>query len=628
MGLRYTMFRLAHELKKRTGLFKANFPTRVDSIHFPGINDWRKNARPFFNWQRESQPQLSRISLVHLKNKIGKLKNGEICYFSGDYHKVPLNDWHLNPSTGFTYLRDKHWTEISDFNPEQGDIKYVWEKARFSWIYDIIRYDQHTNSDSSRFVFDSIDSFIAQNPMNQGPNYVCSQEISLRVLNWFFVLYYYKDSNVLDDKFFAKILNSIYWQMDHVYKNIHFSRIAVRNNHAITETLALYLTGLLFPFIKDAKKWQTKGKHWFEQEIEYQVYEDGTYLQFSMNYHRVVVQLMTWAIVLSEQNGEQLSADVYDGAKKCLKFLRACQDEKSGHLPNYGANDGALFFPLSDAEYRDYRPQLDALQAALKIPFEKPISQNSLEELSWHSLTPTYSKAESHKHINESTDKPVIIKSFNIGGYYTIRDQHSFTFIRCGSHKDRPSQADNLHLDIWINGENVFRDAGTYKYNATPENIKLFFGTRSHNTLMIGDYDQMLKGPRFVWFNWTQSLSSKLNEDENSTVFDGKVAAFQHVNKKITHQRTVTKDKNQLQWEITDTVLPNVALPLRQFWHPHPDWVERIGINALDQDGKALDLHVSQSWYSSCYGEKDEVPEWYFETQGSSIRTQITIKEV
>ena len=49
---------------------------------------------------------------------------------------------------------------------------------------------------------------------------------------------------------FKRIINSIYWQIDHVYKNINFSRKTVRNNHAITETLSLYLSGLLFPFFR------------------------------------------------------------------------------------------------------------------------------------------------------------------------------------------------------------------------------------------------------------------------------------------------------------------------------------------------------------------------------------------
>lgn len=30
---------------------------------------------------------------------------------------------------------------------------------------------------------------------------------------------------------------------------------------------------------------EAKRKNWFEKEISYQIYEDGTHLQFSMNYH-------------------------------------------------------------------------------------------------------------------------------------------------------------------------------------------------------------------------------------------------------------------------------------------------------------------------------------------------------
>ena len=53
--------------------------------------------------------------------------------------------------------------------------------------------------------------------------------------------------------------------------------------------------------------------------------------------------------------------------------------------------------------------------------------------------------------------------SFDKGGYYCIREKDTFSFIRCGRHKDRPAHADNLHLDIWYQGEN----GGSYKYNTT-----------------------------------------------------------------------------------------------------------------------------------------------------------------
>lgn len=58
----------------------------------------------------------------------------------------------------------------------------------------------------------------------------------------------------------------------------------------LPETLALYLVGLLYPSFPEAARWKIKGMKWFEEEVAYQIYEDGTFLQFSMNYHRVVSQ--------------------------------------------------------------------------------------------------------------------------------------------------------------------------------------------------------------------------------------------------------------------------------------------------------------------------------------------------
>lgn len=65
---------------------------------------------------------------------------------------------------------------------------------------------------------------------------------------------------------------------------------------------------------------EKKGKKWFEEEIKYQVAEDGTYLQFSMNYHRVVVQLLTWAITLADRNGERFCDEVYKRAYQSVNF--------------------------------------------------------------------------------------------------------------------------------------------------------------------------------------------------------------------------------------------------------------------------------------------------------------------
>ena len=615
MGWRYTQFRMKHELLQRTGLLKKKFPIAPAYEQYLTLQEWKRNSGKFFFCSKESLSFQQQPSEA-IEERFRKLMTGKLVFFNSSEFNIGSDyDWITNPDSGYRYDIKKHWTEIADYSIEAGDIKYVWEKSRFSFLYDIIRYDYHFDKDCSQFVFSEILSWIKANPINCGPNYRCSQEISLRILNWTFALYYYKDSFFLTEEVFNKIQFAIYWQMDHVYKNIDFSRIAVRNNHAITETLTLYLIGLLYPQFPNSLKWKKKGKRWFEEEITYQVYEDGTFLQFSMNYHRVVGQLLTWGIVLAERNNEVFAPVVYERAKRSVEFLRTCMVDESGYLPNYGANDGALFFKLNDSDYRDYRPQLAALATALNVELG---FDTKLEDVYWYGLE----NAKGKKWVPATG-----VHSFDKGGYYIFREKDTLSFIRCGNHKDRPSQADNLHLDIWYKGQNVLLDAGSYKYNTDKETLKYFMGTASHNTVMLDDYDQMKKGSRFIWYNWTQAREALTEETNESFYFKGVISAFTFLSKNILHQREVKKEKGKPAWIITDTLINKPAtLSMKQLWHlplQHFPVVWR----SWNIKNESIEGQLSTGYVSPLYGMKERCEMITFQTMENKIVTDIETTE-
>jgi hypothetical protein len=599
MGFRYVAYRAWHEVEKRSGILKRRFPTKPVFQEFISKEEWKNLPVRFF----DLTPTLPHSELTTLKNRVQAFQQGYLTFFSAQAYKV--NDWLTNPVTGYRYDTSKHWTEIPDFSAEAGDIKYVWEKSRFAFLYDLIRYDYYFQQDQSETVFGEIDSWIAENPTNCGPNWRCSQEISLRVLNWTFVLHYYKNAPALTPERFAYIIQSIYHQMQHVAAHIQFSRVAVRNNHALTETLTLYLVGVLYPFFPESARWKQDGKRWFEKEIAYQIYQDGTFLQFSMNYHRVVIQLLTWGIQLAHLNDERWSEVLYERASKSLHFLRVCQDDATGWLPNYGNNDGALFFPLSESHFRDYRPQLDALEDALTTP------------IPW-SMSPQATGGPT-----KAAYMPDGTYAFDQGGYYVLRDQGTLTFIRCGHYKDRPFQADNLHLDIWVDGKNILRDAGSYLYNTDERWTRYFAGTASHNTVMVGDYDQMRKGPRFIWYDWIrESRAGWYHRDPY--MFEGEFTGFHQSGQSVTHRRRVTKRGGELSWMIEDWLHNAPAgVPMQQMWHPGEGFFEKYTLKAFDEKNIEIIPTETEGWYSEKYGEKVAVPRLVFSTQGRYIKTCI-----
>jgi hypothetical protein len=383
----------------------------------------------------------------------------------------------------------------------------------------------------------------------------------------------------------------IYWSLHHVYHHINFSRIAVRNNHAITETLLLTLCEYLFPFIDETKTWAKKGRKWFEKEIAYQIYEDGTFLQFSMNYHRVVIQLLSLGISISENNNHPFSNLVYKRAYNSLDFLYQCLQEENGKLPNYGSNDGALFFPLSNVDYRDYRPQLDHLHFVLT---GAPLFENNYEDKFW--IAPKRRSIERFTPLSKKMG-PL---SYSQGGYYILRESDSFTFVRCGNHKDRPAHADNLHIDIWVNGENILMDSGTYKYNASPEDVAYFTGTKAHNTVSVDKMNQMLKGSRFIWYYWSQSKYARWIEKDNQFVFNGTIEAFGQIGKGIEHSRQIVKEKNTCLWQVSDKVKNVNNKKAIQHWH----FYDNPKLTISSESKKVINNSVS--FDSSYYGVKEK----------------------
>lgn len=617
MGWHYVLFRAGYWLQAKTGILKLRFPGKATSRSFISIREWR-NHNPAFLFDPQKLDLEKNASLMDLKWRVEQIKAGRFRYFSSRWFEVP--DWHTNPLTAYRYRVDEHWSQVNDFPAEAGDIKFVWEKSRFTFLYDLVRYDYHFSEDQSKTVFGLIVDWVDRNPVNCGPNWKCSQEIALRVLNWTFALHYYRTSPMLKQSLLDKILCSIYDQMRHVAENLRFSEIAVRNNHVLTEALSLFTTGLTFPCFPESNRWKNEGKRLFEEKVVSQIAADGTYLQFSMNYHRVVLQLMSWGIRLAELHGDPVCEGVYSRGVASLTFLRTCQNDENGQLPNYGHNDGALFFPLTECSFRDFRPQMATLANMLGVDLDYPRGSWA-EESAWFA-----GNRPAHISALKLPIKPVSV--FETGGYHIIRDAEALMFLRCGGYYSRPFQADHNHLDIWVNGRNILRDAGTWLYNTDKQSTRYFSGTRGHNTVMIGDFDQMQKQARFIWTHWIVNAKGQADSSDHEFWIDAEFEGFRHLGKGIVHQRRVVKKKGQLYWVIKDHVT-NVpfGMRIRQLWHPDEAFLLDFRINAVDGEGNEIRAIVENGWYSEVYGEKRQCEALVFGTFGSSVTTVIEAYE-
>jgi hypothetical protein len=198
-----------------------------------------------------------------------------------------------------------------------------------------------------------------------------------------------------------------------------------------------------------------------------------------------------------------------------------------------GANDGAQLLQFADAPYRDHRPSVQ-LAAALFLPADAYGEGPWNAALDWLEIArPCGSIAPATS--NEGRD----------GGFAVLRADRAVAVLRYPRFRFRPSQSDLMHLDLWVDGANVLRDAGTFGYNVERHWMDYFGGAAAHNTVQFDGRDQMTKLGRFLWGDWPKSDITRSLEGGEAPAFGVRYAD----SRGARHERQVRLTSGELRVE-------------------------------------------------------------------------------
>lgn len=441
-------------------------------------------------------------------------------------------DWHTNPFTGQTAPDDRHWSEISDFS--HGDIKVIWEPSRFGFVYALVRAYWRTGDESYASLFwQLLEDWRQRNLPQRGPNWKCGQETSFRVMAWCFALYGFMDALATTPERLTALSQMIAVSGQRIEANLDYA-ISQRNNHGISEGVGLWTIGALFPELRDSSRWKELGKSVLESLGKELIYSDGSFVQHSLNYQRLMLQDYLWSMRLGELHGEPFSADLRERVSKAGFFLYQVQNQENGRVPNYGQNDGALILPLNNCDYRDFRPVVQATQYLSKGTrcYEPGPWDEDLLWLFGPAAADAAVVAPQRADLQAET-----------GGYYTLRSPAGFAFVRCASFRDRPGQADMLHVDLWWRGQNLALDAGTYSYNAPAPWNNSLAQTTYHNTVTVDEQDQMERAGKFLWVPWLRSRAreQKRSSSGRLSYWEGEHDGYQRLNVPVSHRRAIIR---------------------------------------------------------------------------------------
>lgn len=411
-----------------------------------------------------------------------------------------------------------HWTryETGQEKPDDVDIKHIWEPARFSWAFTLGRaYLLNRDEVYPRLFWRQFEDFQRINPPYLGPNWMSAQEAALRMLAFVFDHQIFGSSSTTTSDRQRQIARAIADHAHRIPPTLIYAR-SQNNNHLVSEAVALYTAACMFPDHPQASKWRRLGWHWFNWAIQHQVTPTGTYIQHSTNYHRMLLSLAVWMRSLAKFQDQALPVKTIERLVAATRWLQALIDPQTGQVPNLGANDGADIMPVVESAYADFRPVLHAACAAFGVR---------------------------EGELPRAADMP------------RLENASSHAFLRVARFIDRPSHADQLHLDLWWGSENILLDAGTFSYNAHLPWTNALSTTRVHNTLTVNSQDQMTPVSRFLWLNWAQAevLDTITNESGQLVGITAQHDGYRRIG--YIHRRSVTTFDVGY-WVIDDRLLP------------------------------------------------------------------------
>jgi hypothetical protein len=371
---------------------------------------------------------------------------------------------------------------------------------------------------------------------------------------WCFALYGFWTAPATTADRIAAMVKMLALQANRIAGNIGYA-VSQKNNHALSEAVGLLTTAWLFPELREATRWETTGRRVLEKEVRRQVYDDGSYVQQSMNYHRVMLHDCVWAIRLAESNGQPFSPELRRRVAGAAAFLFQMVDPDTGRVPNYGANDGTLVLPLNSCDYTDYRPVVQSCGYLSRR--ERPYPSGDWDEdLVW-----LFGPEALRSPVSDRKRASI---EFPVGGYYTLRGPQSWCVVRCHAYRDRPNHVDPLHVDLWYRGVNVLSDSGTYRYYVPedPAFERYFKDIGAHNTIELDDRGPLDLFSRFLWLPWPGAKCLVHRRDR----WQGEHYAYNRAPWHVVHRRGVERVDEHI-WLVNDELVGQGKHTVKLYWH-------------------------------------------------------------
>ena len=542
-------------------------------------------------------------------------------------------DWHRDVKSGHRWPLKFYTAYLEDLTPGNGvDVKVPWELSRLhhlatlaqaSWLTGEHRY--------SAEVFAQWDSWTASNPWLYGVNWASAMEAAIRAVNLLWAWPAVSDGPDSTPERHKQMERSLGQHGLYIENNLEVGARdghIVAANHYLANVCALACLGLSCPQLPDAGRWRTVGLKALEQEMRRQVLPDGFFFESSTSYHRLAVELFLVPAMLARRYGHEMSDAYWRQLERMLEVILYVTGP-DGCVPQIGDNDDGRLLILSgysDWPRHDYRYLL-ALGAILfgRRDF-KAAAGDVVEDAFW--LLGRQGVEAFDSLAPETT--PLGSRAFGDGGLYVIRSDggQDYALVRAGSPAPEAptthAHQDALSLELWVDGQPVFVDPGTYCYTSDPEARGRLRSTSAHNTVKVD-------GQEFGHVSPDEPV--RLDPVTDVRVLDwqpdGPARLVAECNRdtdlgsKVGHRRTVQYAASGDTWLVADELRATETHTCVLIWHGHPSGSMRIA----DVDGGLRRVRLSIPGAEVLVAVDTPVLDWSYGVTESSYSRAYGVQE-
>jgi hypothetical protein len=565
--------------------------------------------------------------------------------------------WNRDPLTH--RVAETRRASTLDYRDERvvGNIKYLWEQNRH--LHLPLLAQAHVLTGDARYaqaIQAHVDSWIVQNPVGRGANWVSALELAIRLINWSLTwqllggararLFATADGAGFRERW----LRSVYEQTRMVANNL--SRFSSANNHLIGEAAGVYLAATTWPRWADVRAWGESCREVLEKECHKQNAPDGGNREQAFGYQTFVLDFLILAGLAARARGEDFSPVYWRRIEVMIDFLASMTDT-AGRMPMVGdADDGYVVKLASEPGFSPH----GSLIATGAVLFERPDLAAKAGAVDGKTVTLLGVQAVRRlAHLKQRARggfRPQL--QVTESGYFLLGtafdtpdevrmlvDAGPLGYLSLAAH----GHADALAFTLNIGDREILVDPGTYAYHTEPQWRRYFRGTSAHNTVAIDGQDQSLQAGNFMWTDHARARCIEFEVGAERQRFVGEHNGYDRLEDPVIHRREIVFEPGERLIEVADMLRCEGEHTARRAWHFAEDCqVERTDTGLRIWSGKTqvlmepleelerVEIHRAGSaeqggWVSRGFGRKAPSTSvvWQSRVRGVTVlRTRIT----